>query len=128
MEGVFFVSNNIFFVIGIICGVFTAWEDRQAYIRGEYDTNIFRFRQGYERKFTIIIAYFGMMLPMYVIDLRIIKYIYILIIFSICLLNMNILNFKCYKRIRKKRILIYTVINDLLMVLTAIFLYNILFK
>ena len=128
MEGVFFLSDIIFFAIGIVSSVFTAWGNRQAYIRGEYDPNIFRLRQGHEWKITTLIAYFGMILPMYFIKLRIINYFYILISFSILLLTMNILNFKCYKRIRKKRILIYTVINDLFFILITILISYMLFK
>jgi hypothetical protein len=39
MEGAFFLRNIIFFVIGITSVIVTAWENRQAYIRGEYDPN-----------------------------------------------------------------------------------------
>jgi len=70
----------------------------------------------------------GMILPMPFIKLPIIIYLYILIVFGTLLLTINILNVKCYKKIRKKRILIYTTINDLFFIILIIFMYNVLFK
>ena len=122
------MRNIIIFVIGIASCIVTIWENRQAYIRGEYDPNIFRFRQGYEWKLTMLIAYNGMIIPMFFIKLPIIIYLYILIIFGTLLLTINILNVKCYKKIRKKRILIYTMINDLIFIIIIIFISNMIFK
>lgn len=134
MEGVFFLSIIIFFVIGITSCIVIVWESIQAYIKGEYDpdSNIFRLRQGYEWKLTMMLANIGIILPMAFTIFHIINYIYIyiyiLIIFGTLLLTINILNFKCYKKIRKKRILIYTIINDLLFMIFIIFMNNMLFK
>jgi hypothetical protein len=130
MEGAFFLRNIIFFVIGITSVIVTAWENRQAYIRGEYDPNtyIFRLRQGYEWKLTMVLASTGMILPVFFIKLPIILYLYVLIIYGTLLLTINILNFKCYKKIRKKRILIYTISIDLFFIIFIIYISNMLFK
>lgn len=128
MEGVFFLRNIIFFVIGIISCIVSIWANRHAYIRGEYDSNIFRLRQGYEWRLTNMLACPGMILPMAFIKIPIIIYLYILIVFGTSLFTINILNVKCYKKIRKKRILIYTIISDLFFIILIIFLSNALFK
>jgi hypothetical protein len=134
MKGVFFLSIIIFFVIGVTSCIVIVWESIQAYIRGEYDPNtyIFRLRQGYEWKLTMMLANIGIILPMAFTLFHIINYIYIyiyiLIIFGILLLTISVLNIKCYKKIRKKRILIYTIINDLLFIIFIIFMSSMLFK
>jgi hypothetical protein len=89
---------------------------------------IFRLRQGYEWKLTMMLASTGMILPVFFIKLPIILYLYVLIIYGTLLLTINILNFKCYKKIRKKRILIYTISIDLFFIIFIIYISNMLFK
>lgn len=122
------MRNIIIFVIGITSCIVTALENRQAYIRGEYDPNIFRFIQGYEWKLTMLLACVGMLLPVFFIDLHTIEYLYILIFSGILLLTTNILNYKCYKKIRKKRIFIETIIFDPFTIILIICSSNMIFK
>jgi hypothetical protein len=128
MEGGFFLRNIILFVIGITSCIVAAWGNRRAYIRGEYDPNIFRLRQGYEWKLTMMLASMGMLLPAPYMEVPIPAYLYILIVFGTFLLTISILNFKCYKKIRKKRILIYNIIIDVPFIILIIFLYYKIFK
>lgn len=73
------MRDIILFVIGAASCIIIVWESIQAYIRGEYDPSIVRFRQGYEWKPAMMLAGPGIMLPMLFIKLPIISYLYILI-------------------------------------------------
>lgn len=110
----------ILFVVGITSCIFTVREDIQAYKSGEYNPYIFRTRHGHGWKNTEFFAYVGVIIPIYLIEVYSYVYLYFLIILGIESLTTNILNFNIYKRVRIKKILIHTLIHDLLFIIFII--------
>jgi len=121
----------ILIAIGFISSMINVLEDIRAYHRGEYDPIGFRLRQGYEWKPILIIANFGTWPPIFYFTYfnksYVYAYIYVICLLFIPSLYRTILNFKCYSRIKRKRILIETAIMDVLFVLLVIYGYKMFF-
>lgn len=113
----------IIFVIGIISCIIGSWSDISAYLRKEYDPIIFREKREYEDSIPKLIEYCGgILIPtiylycsgLYYSGFNLYVYGYFCIILVFHLLIKTILNLKCYSKTKKKRIVIETVIYDLL--------------
>ncbi|MDF2614831.1 MAG: hypothetical protein K0S71_2617 [Clostridia bacterium] len=129
MEG-YFLLKYFFLIIGFASTLITIWSDIRAYQRNEYDPIAFRLRKGYEWKPIIIVSYFGSLMPLWYFSFfaksSVYLYAYIVYLLSSINLTKTILNFKCYHKVKRKRILIEIISCGALTVLAVIWGYQVL--
>ncbi len=77
-----------------------------AFQKDEYNPRIFRVRQGYEYKPMMLIAYFGMIIPMFFINSNFYKGAYAICLLGILCTFTNILNMKCFMKTGKRELLL----------------------
>lgn len=116
--------NIILIAIGILSIGVVISGDIKAYAMGNYNPYIFRMKEGYEWKLVYTICYFGYFMPIIFVQDIYLKNVYIAILVVSTYLSMFVLNYKCFKSNRDKRILIENLIMTTLYIGVVYLVYK----
>ena len=100
------MNNLVFMLIGFISIGITVQGQIKAYANDEYNPYVFRMRTKQEFKFIYMLAYFGFMMPIFMIQDALYSNIYVATLLISTFLPLTILNYMSYRSSRDSRILI----------------------
>jgi len=118
------ILNIAMTVISVVSIIALSVFEIERYKKGEYNPLIFRFREGSEWEVKNLIAYFGAIVPIGIIQNNDLKLFVGFIVMMSSLIFMTILNIICYKVKRDRKIIIQMIIfNSILIVILSVFIY-----